>query len=163
MTHNEPDCIICQGIAGDQELQRVQVWEDTHWRLTTSLCAEVSGFSYLEPKRHIPYITDLDGEEARSLGEVLARITGVLRDETGAELVYVYLFGDGVPHLHFHLAPHRADDALSNQMIKGEIVEEKLEGGATRFVSKDFPPLPEKELRAVAQRFHQRLMPFKSS
>lgn len=163
MTNSQPGCIICQGIAGDEELQRIQVWEDAHWRLTTSLSAEVFGFSYLEPKRHIPYITDLDGAEALSLGGVLAQVTSVLRDETGAELVYVYLFGDGVPHLHFHLAPHRTDDALSNQMIKGEIVEEKLEGGASRFISKDFPPLPEAEQRTVAQRIQQRLMSFNSA
>ena len=42
------------------------------------------------------------------------------------EVVYVYIFGDGVPHLHLHLAPHRPGDALNDQMIRGEIVEEKL-------------------------------------
>ncbi len=163
MTNVQQDCIICQGVAGDQQLQRIQVWEDAYWRLTTSLFAEVSGFSYLEPKRHIPSITELDGEEARSLGEVLARVTSVLRDEAEAKSVYVYLFGDDLAHLHFHLAPHQANDALSNQMIRGEIIEEKLEGGATRFVSKEFPPLPEEALRAVAQHIQQRLTSFDSS
>ena len=81
----------------------------------------------------------------------------MLRDETGAELVYVYVFGGGVPHLHVHLAPHRAGDALSSQMIRGEIVVERLESGAGRQISKEFPPLPEDELRAVAFRIQQRL------
>ncbi len=153
----QSECVLCRGVAGDAELQRVQVWEDDLWRLTLSLGAEVLGFAYLEPKRHIPHITDLSGEEARTFGEVLARVTQVLREETGAELVYVYIFGGGVPHLHVHLAPHRPDDALNTQMIRGEVIAEVLPSGVEQFTSKDFPPLPEAEQRAVAQRVQQRL------
>jgi diadenosine tetraphosphate (Ap4A) HIT family hydrolase len=80
-------CILCRGAEADQELGVVQVWEDSYWRMTTSLDAEVLAFSYLEPKRYIPHITDLDGEEARTFGEVLAQLTTALREETGAELV----------------------------------------------------------------------------
>ena len=155
------NCILCRGADADQELGVVQVWEDSYWRMTTSLDAEVLGFSYLEPKRHIPYITDLDGEEARTLGEVLARVSTVLREETGAELIYVYVFGGGVPHLHLHFAPHRTGDALNTQIIKGEFTEEKLESGVTRYVSKEFPPLPEEEQRAAALRIQRRLISFR--
>src|ERR687885_1153821 len=159
---NNQNCILCRGVEADAELGVVQVWEDSYWRMTTSLDAEVLGFSYLEPKRHIPYITDLDGEEARTFGEVLAQLTTALREETGAELVYVYVFGGGVPHLHLHLAPHRSGDALNTQLIRGEFTEEKLESGVTRYVSKDFPPLPEGEQRAAALRMQQRLASFRS-
>jgi len=151
------ECILCRGAGADAELDRVQVWEDAHWRLTVSLAAEVLGFSYLEPKRHIPSIADLDGGEAQTLGAALARVTRALREETGAEAVYVYIFGNGVPHLHLHLAPHRSGDALSDQMIKGEIVSEKTAGGAERLVSRQFPPLPEPDQRAVAGRVRDRL------
>jgi diadenosine tetraphosphate (Ap4A) HIT family hydrolase len=144
-------------MAGDAELDRMQVWEDSRWRLTISLEAEVLGFAYLEPKRHIPHITDLDGEEARTFGKVLAQVSQALRTETGAELVYVYIFGGGVPHLHVHLAPHRSGDALNTQIIRGEVTEERLESGASRITSKDYPPLPEEEQRAIAFRVQQRL------
>ncbi len=157
MMDAQSECVLCRGVAGDAEFQRVQVWEDDLWRLTLSLGAEVLGFAYLEPKRHIPHITDLSGKEARTFGEVLARVTQVLREETGAELVYVYIFGGGVPHLHVHLAPHRPDDALNAQMIRGEVITEVLPSGAELLISKDFPPLPEAEQRAVAQRVRQRL------
>ena len=157
MADMPPDCVICRGADGDAALRRLLVWEDRHWRLTVSLDAEVPGFSYLEPKRHIPHITDLDGTEAQTFGEVLARTSNVLREETGAAFVYVYIFGDGVPHLHAHLAPHRPDDALNSAMIRGELHEERLPSGFTSFVSKEFPPLPEHELRAVALRVQRRL------
>jgi diadenosine tetraphosphate (Ap4A) HIT family hydrolase len=119
----------------------------------------VLGFSYLEPKRHIPHITDLDGEEAQTLGQVLGRVTQALRDETGAQLVYIYVFGGGIPHLHFHLAPHRPNDPLNAQIIRGEVTMEQLPSGAGRSTSKDFPPLPEEEQLAVARRLQHRLWP----
>ena len=157
MSEPKSECILCRGAAGDPELQRVQVWEDSLWRLTVSLDAEVLAFSYLEPKRHIPHVTDLDGEEARTFGEVLARLSRVLQEETGAELVYVYIFGGGVPHLHVHLAPHRPGDGLNTQIIRGEFTEEKLESGAVRYVSQEFPALPQEDQRVVANRIQQRL------
>jgi len=151
------DCAICRGPAGDAEMFRVQVWEDERWRLTVSLLSEVPGFAYLEPKRHIPHITDLDGEEAHTCGEVIARTSRALKEETGAELVFVYVFGGGIPHLHVHLAPHREGDALNTQIVRGEFEEQRLPSGVTVYSSKEFPPLPEAELRAVAERVRGRL------
>ena len=157
MYHNDPKCPICRGSDTDIELQRVQVWEDDLWRLTISLNAEVLAFAYLEPKRHITDITALDGEEARTFGEVLARVSEALRNETDADLVYVYVFGGGIPHLHVHLAPHHAGDALNTQMIRGEVEERKLDSGATQFMSKDFPALPESAQLAIARRISHRM------
>lgn len=151
------NCPICAGPGIDLEFERVPVWEDALWRLTVSIASEVPGFAYLEPKRHVPHVTDLDGAEAATFGAVLARCTRVLREVTGADVVYVYIFGDGIPHLHVHLAPHRLGDALNDQMIRGEIVEEKLPSGVTRFTSTDFPPLPRAELEGIAERVRRRM------
>ena len=90
------------------------VWEDDLWSWL-SLIEEgspVPGFGHLEPIRHIPYITDLGGDEVATLGSVLSRVTSALKDVTGADLVYVYVFGERVPHLHFNLVPHRDWDPL---------------------------------------------------
>jgi diadenosine tetraphosphate (Ap4A) HIT family hydrolase len=151
------DCPMCRGAAADEELERIEVWQDAHWRLTVSTSSEVAGFAYLEPKRHMRYITDLDGPEAATFGPAMARCTRALKETTGAELVYVYIFGGGVPHLHVHLAPHRAGDALSDQMIRGEIVEEKLPNGMTRFFSDEFPALPRGQLMQVADEVRRRM------
>ncbi len=142
---------MCAGKARDEELERLEVWRDAHWRLTVSLSSEVAGFAYLEPVRHVPFITDLDGAEAASFGPTIARCTRILREVTGTEVVYIYIFGDGVPHLHVHLAPHRAGDALNDQMVRGELIEEKLPSGMTRFTSAEFPPLPRADLAAIAE------------
>jgi diadenosine tetraphosphate (Ap4A) HIT family hydrolase len=151
------DCLLCSGPEGDAELQRVQVWEDRLWRLTASLSAEVLGFSYLEPKRHIPYVQDLEGDEAATLGPTLAMVTTALKEETDAEVVYLYVFGGGIPHLHLHLAPHRAGDALNDSMIRGNLIEQRLPSGMTVVRSDAFPPLPEEDLRTAAARVEARL------
>ncbi|SFT43376.1 hypothetical protein SAMN04487904_10260 [Actinopolyspora lacussalsi subsp. righensis] len=129
---------------------RVQVWEDPHWRMTTALLGEVPGFSFLEPKRHIRYLHELDGAEATTFGAVLAECMCAVKQATDAELVYVYVFGGSFDHLHVHLAPHHEGGALNDSMIKGEVVETELDSGAIVQTSEDFPLRPEVEMRKVA-------------
>ncbi len=52
----------------------------------------VSGFCYLEPKRHIPYITELDGTEAGEFGTILARATKAIKNATRAKIVSLHLW-----------------------------------------------------------------------
>lgn len=147
-------CFLCQGPDSDADMGREQVWEDDLWRLTTSIGPgdPIPGFSYLEPKRHIPFITDLDGPEARTFGLVISRCAAALKVATAAELVYVYVFGGGIPHLHVHLAPHTTGDALNDAMLKGEFEEQPMDSGATMLMSKDYPDVPTERLRVVADR-----------
>jgi diadenosine tetraphosphate (Ap4A) HIT family hydrolase len=150
------ECLLCDPAAADAALDRPEVWADGTWRLTMALRSELLGFSYLEPRRHVPHIEDLDGEEARTFGQALA-LAAALKQQTGAELVFLYVFGEGIPHLHLHLAPHRAGDALNTQILRGEFVERPLPGGATEYLSSDFPLLEESELRDLAGRVHRQL------
>lgn len=144
------NCLLCRGVDGDPDLMRVQVWEDQQWRLTTALLGEVPGFSYLEPKRHIRYIHDLDGEEATTFGSVVAQCSQAIMEVTAADLIYLYVFGGSFDHLHVHLAPHHDGGPLNDSMIKGELVEQRLASGAVVQTSKDFPLRPEAEMRRVA-------------
>lgn len=138
---------------------RVQVWEDALWRLTTSVGpGDITlGFSYLEPKRHIADITGLAGAEAATFGEVLARCTSVLKDVTGCELVYVYIFGGSIPHLHVHLAPHSTGDGLNDDLIKGAFETQPLDNGAIGYVSLDYPSLPAEDCVAIADAVRSRM------
>ena len=108
----EPGCLLCEVGQADAQFGRTRVWENDLWRLSAVLQGPIPGFAHLEPVRHIPFITDLDGPEAESLGPVLAMVTAALRRAAAADKVYVSVFGDHVAHLHFNLAPHRIGDAL---------------------------------------------------
>ena len=101
-------CLLCSPVDADRALNRVEVWRDEYWRLAMLTAGPIAGFAHLEPLRHIPHITDLDGAEAASLGGTLARVTSALKSATGADLVYINVFGERIAHLHFNLAPHRA-------------------------------------------------------
>lgn len=151
---NAVDCLLCRHQEADEAIERVEVWRSDQWRLTTSVAEHdyTPGFSYLEPIRHIRYIHELDGVEAETLGPALARATAALKEATGAELVYVYVFGGGIPHLHLHLAPHTEGDALNTALVRGELEERKLPNGLTLQLSSEFEPLPRDELLAVSER-----------
>jgi diadenosine tetraphosphate (Ap4A) HIT family hydrolase len=123
-------------------LGRVEVWQDSLWRVTVSLVAPVLGFGYLEPKRHIPYITDISGEVAEMLGTTLARVTSALRNATDADLVYVNVFGERHAHLHFNLAPHRVGDGLT---------------GGPGMIRPNAAPIAKTALEAVADRIRRHL------
>jgi diadenosine tetraphosphate (Ap4A) HIT family hydrolase len=146
------DCLLCDADAAADQLNRVVVWEDGLWRLSMPRRGYTTGFGYLEPKRHVPYITDLDGDEAATFGPVIARVASALRQAAGAELVYVYVFGGGIPHLHVHLGPHRDGDALNDHIIRGEMTYEPMPSGAQRIVSREFPAVPAEEIDAVIDR-----------
>lgn len=113
------DCSICSGKA-DQDFHRVGVWPNERWRLTTSAYRMVKGFCYLEPIRHIPHITDLDGKEAEEFGSVVSLAAKAIKSATGAKQVYVYIYGDHIPHLHPHLAPHVEGDIFVDDVIKSD-------------------------------------------
>jgi len=126
------ECLLCQVEKADALFERRRVWQDEHWRLSVVLRGPVAGFAHLESRRHIPAITDLDGPEAASMGPALAFATRCLREATGAERVYVYVFGDRVPHLHFNLAPHRSGDALAGGAALTRADAEPVESSAHR-------------------------------
>ena len=83
-----------------------------------STYASVKGFCYLEPVRHFPYITDLSGPEASEFGTVLSASADSIKRAVGSKLVYVYIFGDHIPHLHVHLAPHSDGDGYTDDVLK---------------------------------------------
>jgi len=119
------ECILCRPELADAQFRRTRIWEDEYWRLSAVLQGPIAGFAHLEPRRHIPFITDLDGAEAATLGIVLSMAAKTLREAAHADKTYVYVFGDRTPHLHFNLAPHSEGDALRGGpgMVEPDVVE----------------------------------------
>ena len=154
------DCALCAGAAMDHALMRTEVWSNDLWRLTSSEASEVAGFSYLEPRRHIAAITDLDGDEAASFGPTIAAASKAIKEATGDELVYVYVFGDGVPHLHVHLAPHRTvGSPLVSDMVKGAKHKVTLASGDEVWVSDRYPLVDRDIMEAAIDGIRRRLNP----
>jgi len=157
---NESDCPLCAGKDMDDALMRTEVWSHELWRLLTNRVGEVAGFSYLEPKRHISDITKLEGDEAATFGKVIADASTAIKDATGADLVYVYIFGDAVPHLHVHLAPRRDDASpLVSDMIKGNRHKVHLPSGEEVWASDRYPLQPQEIMHAAIEDIRASLNP----
>lgn len=145
------DCLMCRGSGADPDLLRVQVWEDENWRMTTATVGESPGFSFLEPKRHIRYVHELDGVESETFGPVLSACTRSIKEATEADLVYVYVFGGSFDHLHVHLAPQIEGGPFSDCMLRGTIVERVLDNGAIIQSSDEYPLLPDGDMQAAVE------------
>ena len=155
---SDSDCILCAGSAMDDALMVEEVWSDDLWRLTTVAVGELAGYSYLAPLRHIAHITDLDGDEATTFGPTVAAASSAIQEETGAELVYVYVFGGGLDHFHAHLAPHREPGSpLVDDPIKGAKHRQLLPDGREVWVSDRYPLQPQDVMTAAIAGIRRRL------
>ena len=103
------ECFICAKHARGADVPGGVLYDDglVYAGHTHPLESDDAALGYLmvEPRRHAPRLGDLTDEEAATIGVVVNRLSRALRDVTGAEHVYSFVFGDGVPHLHVHVAP----------------------------------------------------------
>jgi histidine triad (HIT) family protein len=104
-----PGCFVCEKHSSGEHAQGGVVFEDDLIYIghVHALKAAKAYRSWLviEPKRHVAEIGDLDDAEASALGLACSRTARVLRTTVGAEHVYLFVFGDEVPHLHVHVVP----------------------------------------------------------
>lgn len=104
------DCFICRKHRGDVSVPGGAIYEDEliyagHAQLRDGHTTAYLGYLMVETKRHAPGLADLNDDEAQALGLMAARLSRALKVSEGAEHVYAFVLGDGVPHLHIHLVP----------------------------------------------------------
>jgi diadenosine tetraphosphate (Ap4A) HIT family hydrolase len=63
------------------------------------------GYLFVEARRHVPELGDLDPDEASAVGRAAARWGRALQNVAGAEHVYAAVVGHAVAHFHLHLIP----------------------------------------------------------
>ncbi len=69
------------------------------------------GTLFIESRRHFLDFSQMNPEEAASLGQLLQRIYHELKELTRAERIYQLSTMEGVPHFHAWLVPRRQSDA----------------------------------------------------
>ncbi|GCE12477.1 HIT family protein [Tengunoibacter tsumagoiensis] len=101
-------CFICWKHRGDITLPGGVLYEDDLVSVGHMWGGEgpaYLGYLMVELKRHVPGLADQTDEEAQALGVLVARLSRALKASEGAEHIYLFVFGDHVPHLHMHLVP----------------------------------------------------------
>ena len=106
-------CFICEKQAQGDAAEGGVLYEDDlvyvgHLH-TMGKPGAYRGYLMVETKRHAPGLGDLTDHEAAAVGRMMNRASRALRECAGAEHVYAFVYGGGVPHLHVHLAPRYPD------------------------------------------------------
>jgi histidine triad (HIT) family protein len=101
-------CIICRKHGGQVAVAGGPIYEDelifvSHAQIWGDETEQYLGHLFIEPKRHIAELADLSEAEAQTIGLFTTRLARALMDTEGAEHIYAFVIGDGVPHVHVHV------------------------------------------------------------
>jgi diadenosine tetraphosphate (Ap4A) HIT family hydrolase len=148
VTSNARDCFICDKHRQGDAAPGGVLYEDDLVFAGHAYSPEGNpayrGYLMVEPKRHARGLGDLSDEEAAAVGRLANRLARILKEAEGAEHVYAFVFGAGIPHLHVHLAPRFPNTPR--------------EYWGTRLVEwPDAPRVTEPQMRALVTRLRDRI------
>jgi len=108
MVETNPDCFVCRKHRGEVAVLGGVIYEDdlvhiSHAQPWGDERDHYLGHVFVESQRHAPELADLIDAEAAAVGRCISRIARALMHTEGAEHVYVFVIGDGVPHVHVHV------------------------------------------------------------
>lgn len=141
-------CFVCEIAAGDGEVSRHVVYEDGEYVAFLDGYPRAYGYTLVAPKNHREQVTaDFSVEEYLNLQQLVYRITEAVREEVGAERMYVFAFGSnqGNAHVHWHIVP----------LPPG--VPYKEQQGAWTSWRKGVLKIPEEEMHSLASRIGSRV------
>src|SRR5438309_2035673 len=118
------ECFVCRKQRGDVVVPGGIVYEDdlvsvSHLLMDRDKSA-YPGVIFVEPKRHVPTLADLERGEAERVGWLTSSVARALRGE-GAERSYSAILGHGVPHLHVWVVPRypgTPDDMIGLRVLE---------------------------------------------
>jgi diadenosine tetraphosphate (Ap4A) HIT family hydrolase len=108
----------------------------------------VYGYTLVAPKEHREQVTaDFTPEEYLSLQSLVYGVTEAVREEVGAERMYLYTFGSNqaIAHVHWHVVPLPPGVPYEDQQ------------GAWAGWDGGVLAIPAEEMRALARRIGRRL------
>jgi len=108
------ECLVCRKHRGETDIPGKPICENdliyiSHAQPWKEKKEHYLGHVFVEPKRHVAEIADLTEAEAQTLGVYTSRIAKALMHTEGMEHVYIFVIGDGVPHVHYHVIGRYSD------------------------------------------------------
>jgi diadenosine tetraphosphate (Ap4A) HIT family hydrolase len=101
-------CFVCEVAAGANEMPQHIVYEDDKAIAFLDAYPRAYGYTLVAPKEHREQVTgDFTMEDYLDLQRLVYRVTEAVREEVGAERMYLYTFGssEGIAHVHWHVVP----------------------------------------------------------
>jgi diadenosine tetraphosphate (Ap4A) HIT family hydrolase len=143
-------CFVCAIVVGDPEFSgHPTVYEDEKAIAFLTTNPTQYGYTLVCPKEHREQATgDFSMEEYLDLQQVVYRVAEAIREEVGAERMYVMTLGSkqGNSHVHWHVVPLPPGVPYEEQQFAALMWEN---AGALR--------IPEEEKAALAERIAERL------
>ncbi len=102
------ECVVCRKHRGETVLWGGVIYQDDLLFISHAQCwgdaTEVYlGYLFIEPRRHVTGLPDLNEAEAQAIGLFTSRLARALTQTEGVEHVYAFVIGDGAPHVHVHV------------------------------------------------------------
>jgi len=107
-TNTSEECLVCRKHHGGTDIPGKPIYENdliyiSHAQPLKDEKEHYLGHVFVEPKRHVAEVADLTEAEAQIIGVYTSRIAKALMHTEGMEHVYIFVIGDGVPHVHYHV------------------------------------------------------------
>ena len=144
-------CFVCRMVAGEVRLPENIIYEDDRALVFLDGYPRAYSYTLVVPKEHKEQVTaDFAMEEYLGLQELLYRVTEAVREEVGAERMYIYTYGSnqGNAHVHWHVVPLPPGVPYEDQQ------------GAWASWSKDVLKIPPEDMASLARRIDRRLEQF---
>jgi ATP adenylyltransferase len=141
-------CFVCKLVDGDDELPRYVSYEDERAVAFLDGYPRAYGYTLVAPKEHREQVTaDFTMEEYIDLQRLVYRVTEAVRQEVGAERMYIFTFGskEGNSHVHWHVVP-----------LPSGVPYEDQQGAWTSW-SKGVLKIPQREMASLAVRIGRRV------
>ena len=102
------ECFVCRKHRGEVDIPGGVIYENdliyiSHAQLWGEEKEHYLGHVFVEARRHVAEVADLTEEEAQMIGVYTSRIAKALLHTENMEHIYIFVFGDGVPHVHYHV------------------------------------------------------------
>jgi ATP adenylyltransferase len=101
-------CFICRMVEGDVWFPENIVYEDDRVLVFLDGYPRAYGYTLVAPKEHREQVIgDFTVDEYLDLQRLVYRVSEAVREEVGAERMYLYTFGSnqGNAHVHWHVVP----------------------------------------------------------
>jgi diadenosine tetraphosphate (Ap4A) HIT family hydrolase len=141
-------CFVCRMVDGDILFSENIVYEDERFLVFLDGYPRAYGYTLVAPKEHREQVTgDFTMEEYIRLQRLVYRVTDAVRQEVGAERMYIFTFGanEGNSHVHWHAVPLPPSVPYEDQQ------------GKWASWSRGVLEIPRQEMAALADRIGTRL------
>jgi diadenosine tetraphosphate (Ap4A) HIT family hydrolase len=141
-------CFICRMVQGEVQFPENIIYEDNWALVFLDAYPRACGYTLVAPKEHCEQVTaDFTMEEYVELQRLVYRVSEAVREEVGAERMYIYTFGsnEGNSHVHWHVVP----------LPPGVPYDEQQ--GAWASWSKGVLRIPKEEMASLAERIGRRV------